>query len=638
MSAPSGRRHPGSIATIGGVLIVTLAAGLSLAALIVGVIAQVDWSITTRLLITAVVYAPVAAVILPRRRPLLAVILTALALTSGALALVVVLQSVPTFAEPLAAIVPLAALLARLSELAAIATLPWLLVRRPGARRIGLAAGALAILVDVLAWAAIFSGLTVARWLVTGSLVIALLSLLAAAGMLVGQWRRAEARERSALTWFAAGAGLLLLSYARLLAPLPPVPAALADAAFLVATALLPTALLAMAVEPGTDRRGRLFATVVWAQSLAVAVALYLVVDAIVTAAGAPAALAGAVAAGALALSFGAVRRAVQERTGRLYFDAGADAETVLRSLGERIGQNDASQGLRAIAESLRRAWRLTAVEVAVAGESAPVVAGDPGPARISAPLVARGRTIGTIVLSGADETDLRATVAPVLEEVAPLVAVAVLLAVVNQEVDAARSRTLGVRREERRMLHRELHDELVPSLAGIGFAMAGTERLIRTGDLEGAARMLPGIRHEVAERAEDVRLLARSLLPAALDTGDLDGALRDLARRLSDDGSAMSVHALGMDVLEERLQIAVYLTVAEAVTRLRRAGRRDVDIRVALAEDEPAVRVRIASADVPAHVRADIRDALARRAAEVGGVVDVSAGEDCEWTAVIRR
>ncbi|GAA3002805.1 hypothetical protein [Microbacterium aurantiacum] len=637
MSALSEDRSTSPAATVGGGLVVALAGGMIIAALIIGLVVETDWTVITRLLVTAVVYAPVAAVILPYRRPLLAAITSALSVTSAALALIIVM--VDAGAGP-ASLVPGFAMLARQPEIAAIAVLPWLLVRRRRARRAGVALGGVAILVDLCAWAGVFAGLPVPRWILTGSLVIALLSLLGATVVLVGQWRRGDARERAVLSWFAVGALLLVVSYLRLMVPLPNLPAALADAAFLVAQSILPTAVLAIVFGRAVSaRRGTLLTTVAWAQSLAFAVALYLIVDAVATSLGAPATLAGAIAAGVLALAFGAVRRVVLDLTGRLLFDADADARTVLRRLGERVGQPDTARGgLEGIAESLRAAWQLGAVEISVAGEPAAVVVGTPGGARISATLVARGRSIGTIELSGPDEAHLRSTVGPVLDEVAPLVAVAVLMAVVNQEVDLVRTRALGVAREERRRLHRELRDELVPSLAGIGFAMAGTERLMRLGDRAAAERSLREIRGELAERAEGVRLLARSLLPAALDAGDLDGALRELAQRLGVDGGAVTVDAPGVDVLGERAQIAVYVLAAEAVTRLRRAGRLVVDIRVRLVDDGAAVRLRVSSPAVAGQLRADVGDALSRRAAEAGGTVETAGADDSVWTAVIPR
>src|SRR5690606_33002305 len=133
----------------------------------------------------------------------------------------------------------------------------------------------------------------------------------------------------------------------------------------------------------------------------------------------------------------------------------------------------------------------------------------------------------GTITLTGSDRGALE-RIRPVLNHTAALIAAAVLLASVNEEVAATRRRTLDVRREERRVLHSELHDSLAPALAGIGFGLTAVDRMLAKDDPRWQAA-LRELRHETAASMEDVRRLARTLLPTALDQGDLEGALNEL-------------------------------------------------------------------------------------------------------------
>ena len=97
-------------------------------------------------------------------------------------------------------------------------------------------------------------------------------------------------------------------------------------------------------------------------------------------------------------------------------------------------------------------------------------------------------------------------------------------------------------------------------------------------------------------------------------------------------------MRATGVDVLDARLQIAVYVIAAEAVTHLRRAGRRRIGLAVGLTDAATTIRIHD-SAGGSAGLRGEISDAVGRRAADVGGAV--ALGEDDEgvfWEAVIPR
>jgi signal transduction histidine kinase len=609
---------------LAGLAVVVLAWLPVVAAVTVSAIASVEWAGTLRLMITAVVYAPVAVIALTRRRAPVAIITGTLAVTSGWFALAVIVGELPGTGPDLDDVVRWSAFLARPAELAALAVLPWLLVRGRGRlRAAGIWLGLAAIAGECVTWLLWFGGAPPPPWIDVLPLFIALASFVAAAIALAGEWRSGTDRERQALTWFALGVALLLVSYVRVVVELPPMAAVVADAAFVLAQGLLPTAILAVLLggrEIASDRR--LADGIVWVQSLALAVSLYLVVNEAAVLIGMPRAVAGAFAAGALALSFSAVSRFVRRRTALLYFGPGADARQVLGRLGERLAVAGEDTGIRGIAESLLVTWQLSSVTIDPVAETVSVRVGSPGVASIATELRAGGRRVGTIELTSDDETVLEHRVRPVLEDLAGLIAVAVLLATVNQEVASTRRRTLGVRREERRMLHRELHDELAPALAGIGFGMAAASRLIDAGDSTAPAAVAE-VRAQVAVRTEDVRRLARTMLPAALDAGDLDGALRELAQRFSGDGLELAVRSGGTDVLEAGVQIALYLTLAEAVSRLRReSGLRRIDLHVDIEESRVTARLSAVGARPTVAGWRALIEATTKRALDVGGVV----------------
>lgn len=593
-----------------------VAAGWLPALAAAGLIAAGDggWEAVGRLIVTALVYAPTAAVVVLWRRGGVALILAALAIGSGAAALAIA-------AHAPGDVLRAAVLAGRLAEIAALAILPWQFLPQP-ARGVGTAVGVVAIAADA-AMSVLGGGP-----LLLSTAALALTSFPLAAVLLVRDRLRRSRAEREALAWFLTGAVLLVLSYLRLVAQLPPFVVAVNDVAFVLAQGLLPTGLLALVFAgSGVLASPRLVDGLVWAQSAAVAIGVYLLVVAVALQLGAPVPLSGAIAAGILALVFTAMLRVVRRQTARAFFGPGADVRAVLAALGDRIDTT-----LGGVASSLRDVWHLRAVELEPRG-AAPVRADGPlgtgapprpggAPALLERTLTAAGRPVCTLRLAADDPAVLHRVVAPMLDEVGPLIAVAVLLAEANDDVAAARRRAAEVQREERRLLHRELHDELAPALAGIGFGMAGARRLIAAG-APSAGDAVERLRADLAERAEHVRRLARAMLPAALDAGDLEGALRELDRRFA--GLDVDVRARGTDDLDAHTQVAVYLVAADvldALAPVAPVGALTLGIR----PGDGGVGIRLGPVPPDSVVRAEI----ARRCADAGGAARFDADDLC--------
>ncbi len=593
------------------------------AAVLVAVVADHDWSIVLRVVVTAVVYAPVAAIVLSVGRRWIGVIVGALAISSGWLALVVVISELPGTRPGIDPVLFTLLAAARQPEIAALAILPWLLVRARGPLwHLGVGIGMSAIAVDLSWWALRAAGVDAGHQAV--SLAMALLGFLCAAVAIARQWRHGPPDRREALAWFGLGAVLMTLSYVRVLG----LGAGLvADAIFVLAQGLLPAGIIAASMRGHIHGSVRwLVASMVWIQALAFAISLYLIVGALLSRLGAPGWMAGAGAASALALVFGSMLGFVRRRTTRLYLGPGADARVVLERLGERISvAGGSSPGTGGLAESLRAVWGLSSVTIRTSAEDG-TRAGRGGRFAITQQLHSGGRTVGSIELTGDDAGILDHIVAPLVRRIDPLIAVAVLLDASNREVATMRRRTLGVRYEERRMLHRELRDDLAPSLAGIGYGMAAARRRIADRPAE-AGPVVAELRRDVAERAEVVRRLARSMLPPALDAGDLDGALTDLARRFSDDDVTVTLRAAGADVAESHTQIGVYLLLAEVVSRARRSPEvRGIALQVRPRVHDLLVTVDLGEGACEPAIWTALTLAVDRHAADIGGTVTETA------------
>ena len=277
---------------------------------------------------------------------------------------------------------------------------------------------------------------------------------------------------------------------------------------------------------------------------------------------------AGLLAVALLALAGMPVRGWLQQRVERLVYGS-ASAGELLERLGAETGAGDDRGVLEDLTEGLRRSLRLATVVVEAADTDLSVTAGTPADGLVAVPLHSRGRQVGTLWLGppAGERLDLRTL--QLVRQISGLVASALDLALVNADLERARGRLLDVRQEERRLLRRELHDSLGPSLAGISLALAG---MGRTSTLTAPdAELLAHLQEELTHRAQDVRLMSRSLLPPALEEGRLGDALDALARRFSTDGMVVEVEAEGADRVDSRRQVTIYHVAAEAVLNAHR-------------------------------------------------------------------
>jgi signal transduction histidine kinase len=196
--------------------------------------------------------------------------------------------------------------------------------------------------------------------------------------------------------------------------------------------------------------------------------------------------------------------------------------------------------------------------------------------AEVACPITVAGRLWGAI---GAVASEARAMPPDAEERIArftELVATAIANFEARAEVAASRARIEAAADEERRRLVRDLHDgaqaRLVHTIVTLKLARAGLARF----GAEAAALLDEPLVH--AQRATDeVRSLARGILPSALARGGLAEAVRERA-------AAMTI-PVDIDVAVDRLPGAVeataYFIVAEALTNtVKHAGARRALVR----------------------------------------------------------
>lgn len=603
----------------------------------------------------AAIYGPVSAFVLSRTRHLVGWILAAVALGFGVSALGIQYLYLGVSHEGLpgyAFVVQLTASAWVVGALAALLVLPWILDRPPHGPMVRLAAAG-GVALTVFAFVSRMLSQTpgapsnplspssqVSLWAYDADAWIIpfyFLYAVAGAAYLVIRYRRAGPDDRLGLAWVIVSVALVAVSYIAFETGLSvdgPV-LSIASAALLAAQIMLAAAVVVLVVrQPRWGMDVAVSRATVWGLLTASVVAAYL---ALVWLAGQVLPWGrdelGVVVAALLALAVTPVRRWLQGVVDRLIYGSATDPEVLLARLGSDLSRDGFGRSsLGSIAEGLRHSMRLAFVGVESNPDADAVAAsaGDRGPVVVRIPLLIQGRQVGSMEVSPHHGERLDPRTLRVLEQLSGLVAIALELAQVNEQLDAARTRILDVRHEERRLLRRELHDGLGPALAGASLALAAIGNNnpgLRPEDAE----LLHQLQDELSRRSSDLRGIARAILPPALDHGRLVDALDVLAKIFADTRLGVQIEAAGADDIDTRRQIAVYHIAAEAVFNAFRHAR--AGVCVVRVEHDPCGVVTLDVSDdgrgISAHDQPGIgMTSMRERAAELGGELTVSDSE----------
>jgi signal transduction histidine kinase len=464
---------------------------------------------------------------------------------------------------------------------------------------------------------------------------------LVSCGVLVARWATASGRDRVGLAWLTLGHVFLTASYLALVLPeglaLPTWIVDFGLVAPVLGQVLYPAAILVVVL--GQRLWGVEFVVsrvILWALLSISGVILYLVVVLAV-----PRLLPGAegvwlLAPILIAIAVLPIRRWLQRRIDRLIYGDGAEPAVLLTRLGDRIGELEPGPaGLRELSDALRRVLRLGSVEVRSESSAIVEVAGVASGAPVVVPLVSRGHRVGELIVRPREGQRLDRRTHAVLGDVAGLVAAAVQLVESNLVLERARGDLVARRAGERRALRRELHDGLGPALAGIGFGLAAVENLLPVDPCQAGA-LLDELAEDLARRARDVRNLAGEVTPSPLDGATLAEAVDELVRRFDSDELRVIAEIDAWPTLAPPVQDALYFIAAEALANAARHARatRIVVTIALLGDDRPAegrpgdlaeVVVDDDGRGLPAVVRPGIGLASMReRAEEHGGTLSI--------------
>lgn len=440
------------------------------------------------------------------------------------------------------------------------------------------------------------------RW---ESTALVLLGLAAAAGV-AHRWATRRPARRRGLGWLAIGTAILAVSFVPFVLPdsmSEDLPIALTPLVHLASQAFFPAAILVAVLGQrlwGVDIA--VSRTLVWSLLTATVIAGYVGLVAVLgillpaSSEGTQRVAATAVVAGA----FGPIRSWIQRHVDHLVHGEADAPMQLMERVGRRLGSASSDEVLVEVLASVAASLRLGGAEIVGGPTGAQRLAavGDPtvgiAGAGVDVPLVAQQDAVGRLVAVPRPGERLDGRTVRALHDLAPILAATVQLAETTEALRASRARLAAARDEERRTLRRELHDGLGPALAGIGLGLQASRNLLDR-DPAAAAGLLDRLVVEVDQRVDEVRGLARGLLPPVLEELGLGAALEELAERYRAAGLDVRLAVETSVPLSAEVAAAAYGIVSEAVRNVvRHAGATQCEIRIVPGSDG-GVRLDIA-------------------------------------------
>jgi signal transduction histidine kinase len=238
----------------------------------------------------------------------------------------------------------------------------------------------------------------------------------------------------------------------------------------------------------------------------------------------------------------------------------------------------------------------------------------------VGAPIVVDGRLWGIAIANWRDQSPPAGTEER-MAQFAQLLETAIANADSRDQLNASRARLLTAGDEARRSIVRDLHDGAQQRLVHTVITLGLAQRAMRQRDQEAESLVAEAV--EYAQQAnEQLRELARGLLPADLTSAGLRGAVDSIVERLD--------LPVTLDVAPERLPAEIeanaYFILAEALTNIvKHAGASQAAIRVVVDDGALRVEVRddgIGGADPEGHGLVGLRD----RATALGGRLHVES------------
>jgi signal transduction histidine kinase len=167
------------------------------------------------------------------------------------------------------------------------------------------------------------------------------------------------------------------------------------------------------------------------------------------------------------------------------------------------------------------------------------------------------------------------------MEEFVELVGTAIANAQSRSDLLASRARVVAAADESRRRIERDLHDGAQQRLVTLALKLRTVETTAVAPGQERLREQLSGLVHDLSNILDDLQEVSRGIIPPILTRSGLRPALRSLARH-SPVPVSLTTEVVGR--LPERVEVAVYYTVAEVLTNVvKHANASEVQVDVML-------------------------------------------------------
>lgn len=229
---------------------------------------------------------------------------------------------------------------------------------------------------------------------------------------------------------------------------------------------------------------------------------------------------------------------------------------------------------------------RVDETDLAVGGVAAEQMRRQGYLSQVASPIVVEGRLWGAMTVSA--EQTLPSDTEARLEKFTELVATAIANAESQSELAASRRRMVAAADEARRRIERDLHDGIQQQLVSLGMELGVVEAAL--ADEEAPREQVASVSSGLRRAIDDLREISRGIHPAILAHGGLGAALKALARR-----SPVPVQLTSSvdGRLPERIEVAAYYIVSEALTNVARHSRASV-VSIDVAEQHGALALTI--------------------------------------------
>lgn len=435
-------------------------------------------------------------------------------------------------------------------------------------------------------------GVAGAEHLSSVSLALFAVSIGASVASLVVRVRRGSSLERQQLKWVLLGAVLAVLMGALGFVAPPAV------APWVAAAAVLP--LVAGTMVAVLRHRLWQVEAVIARSSIASIVALLVAATyfGVVWLAGAQLGTGGAplLALIVVVLGLQPMRVAVQRQVNRLLYGQRDDPYAVLATLGQRLegaaSSEPGGEALPDVALTIGEALRLPYVGIVVDDEL--VSSHGQRPATVEAlPLVHAGDQVGALQVGARrGEQGIGPGDRELLRDVARSLAGAAHNLQLTRDLLFSRQAIVTAREEERRRLHRDLHDGLGPSLAALVLQLETAHDLV--GDDPDDARALIRRLSGHARGTVDVtRRIVTDLRPANLDDLGLAGALEELAAGFSSRQLSVATGLDDVGPLPAAVEVVILRVASEALTNTARHSGAST-CRIVLRDVQGAVELTV--------------------------------------------